>query len=144
MRAMEILTAREAIARHVQWKITLELALTRREALSDGEMRQIERPGECAIGCWLVSDATREVRDTPQYEELSRAHVEFHREMLLVARLIECEEYGLAGQRLAAGGEYRMRSQHLAGAIMALDRVKRIGVPVVLTTKVEGWGGGQG
>lgn len=123
-----IVTAKEAIAHHMRWRITLQLAVTLREPLSPGATRAIQHLEECSIGKWLVSRHTLDVRNTPQYRNLVARHEEFHRVMTQIAFSINHGEYEAAGQALAPGSSFRKASQAISGAIMALDRVQTIAI----------------
>jgi hypothetical protein len=57
-----VLNAKAAIARHIQWKITLQLAITLQEPLSVDHIHQILNFRECAIGRWLDSATTLPMR----------------------------------------------------------------------------------
>ena len=123
-----IVTAKDAIAHHMRWRITLQLAVTMREPLSPGATRAIEHQEECSIGKWLVSRHTLDVRNTPQYRDLVARHEEFHRVMTEIAFAINHGDYEAAGQALAPGSSFRKAAQAISSAIMALDRIQSIAI----------------
>ena len=123
-----IVTAKDAIAHHMRWRITLQLAVAMREPLSPGATRAIEHLEECSIGKWLVSRHTLNIRNTPQHRDLVARHEEFHRVMTPIAFLINHGDYEAAGQALAPGSSFRKASQAISSAIMALDRIQSIAI----------------
>jgi hypothetical protein len=50
-----VLNAKGAIARHVQWRISLQFAIRMQEPLSEAQLDQIRHYRRCAIGVWLDS-----------------------------------------------------------------------------------------
>jgi methyl-accepting chemotaxis protein len=123
-----IVTAKDAIAHHMRWRITLQLAVTMREPLSPGATRAIQHLEVCSIGKWLVSRHTLNVRNTPEYRDLVARHEEFHRVMTQIAFAINHGDYEAAGQALAPGSSFRKASQAISSAIMALDRIQSIAI----------------
>jgi hypothetical protein len=121
-----IVTAKDAIGHHMRWRITLQLAVTRREPLSPGATRAIEHLEVCSIGKWLVSRHTLNVRNTQQYRDLVARHEEFHRVMTEIAFAINHGDYEAAGRALAPGSSFRRAAQAISSAIMELDRVQTI------------------
>jgi methyl-accepting chemotaxis protein len=121
-----ILSAKDAIATHIRWKITLQFAIERREPLSANATRAIEHPDECCIGRWLLSPRTLGIRRRPEYLALVARHGEFHREMIQIARLIAREDYPAAERALGPGGGFQKASVAIANAITAVDRVQAI------------------
>jgi hypothetical protein len=123
-----IVTAKDAIARHMQWKITLQLAIALNEPLSPSAIRAIEHSEECPIGRWLVSQYTLGIRGTAEYRDLVAGHEEFHREAAQVASLINSRKYGAARRALDPNSSFRRTSQAMANAITALDRIQPIAI----------------
>ncbi len=121
-----LLTAKEAIAIHVRWRITLQTAVATRQPLSVNAIRVIEQPDECCIGRWLLSSHTFAIRRRPEYLALVARHVEFHREMAHLARLIDGGDFEAAERALAAGGSFQKASRAIAGAISAIDRIQTV------------------
>jgi hypothetical protein len=122
----EVLNAKGAIARHVQWKITLQTSITLRESLSSIHLEQISHYRRCAIGRWLDSDATLAMRNHPAYQELVDRHIAFHFEMHNVAALIQNKRYTDAARAIATASVFSRSSNSLALAITAYDRVAPI------------------
>ena len=124
-----VLDARAAIARHIQWKITLQLAITLQEPLSVDHVNQILNFRRCSIGRWLDSGATLSMRGTPQYADLTRKHIEFHEEMKRIADLIAGASYDDAAKGISPSSSFMRGSKALANAVMAYDAVAAVAVP---------------
>jgi methyl-accepting chemotaxis protein len=118
-----ILTARDAIASHVRWKITLLMATRMREPLSARATHSIQHPDECSIRQWLRSPHTLHLRRTPEYRAVVDRHAEFHREMQTIASLINTGDFTTAERLLNAPTGFQRASTAVANAIMALDRI---------------------
>jgi hypothetical protein len=125
---LPIVTAKDAIAHHMRWRITLQLAVTMHEPLSPRATSAIEHLEECSIGKWLVSQHTSNIRDTPQYRDLIACHKQFHRVMNQIAFSINHGDYEAARQALASGSSFRKAAQAIASAMMALDRIQMIAI----------------
>jgi hypothetical protein len=121
--AKPVQTGADAIASHVRWKITLLLAARMREPLSERATRSIQRPEECSIRKWLVSEHTLHLRGTPEYHAALDLHTAFHGQMLAIANLINAGEYEQAERLLNSQEHFEKPSIALANAIMALDRI---------------------
>jgi len=121
--AKTIVTARDAIASLVRWKITLLTATQMREPLCERATRSIEHTDECSIGQWLLSRHTLHLRHAPEYRTALDRHIEFHHEMHNVARLINAGEYDGAERLLNSPAGFQHASNAVANAIMALERV---------------------
>jgi hypothetical protein len=121
--AKPILTARDAIASHVRWKVTLLTAARMHEPLSDCATHSMHTPGKCAIHPWLRSQYNPHLRRTPEYRAVLHWHQEFHREILAAANLINAGEFLAAEQFLHTSETFQSASASLASAIVALDRI---------------------
>ena len=124
-----VLNAKSAIARHIQWKITLQLAITMQEPLSALHVREILHFRECAIGRWLDSAATLPMRVKAEYADLVRKHIDFHHEMTKIANLIAQGRYEDAARNISPSSSFIRSSHALANAVMAYDNVAAIAVP---------------
>ncbi|MDP9037664.1 MAG: CZB domain-containing protein [Acidobacteriota bacterium] len=118
-----ILNARDAIATHIRWKITLLTAARMQEPLSERATQSIQQPDECAISRWILSDSTLPVRGTPQFAAVLARHREFHTEMQRIAKLLNAGLYLQAETQLASRTVFEQTSLALAHALMALDRL---------------------
>ena len=127
--SVTVLNANDAIARHVQWKITLQLAITLKEPLSAEHVEQIRNHHRCAIGIWLDSAATLIMRRHPACADLVQKHLQFHREMGAVAALIAEARWTEAARSVDARSSFTRSSQALAMAIMPYDAGTPIAVP---------------
>jgi methyl-accepting chemotaxis protein len=121
--AKPIITARDAIASHVRWKITLLMAARMHEHLSPRATHSIEHPDECSIRQWLASEHTLYLRRTPEYAAVLQRHGDFHREMQRIAALINSSEFAQAERLLTTPGSFENASIAFANAIMALERI---------------------
>ena len=123
-----IVTAKDAISRHMQWKIALQLAIALHEPLSPSAIHAIQHSEECPIGRWLVSQHTLSIRDTPEYRDLAARHEEVHRELAQIASLINSRKYGAARRALDPNSSFRQASQTMASAITAFDSIQTIAI----------------
>ena len=123
--AKPILTARDAIASHVRWKIALLTAARMHEPLSARATRSIRQPEQCAIRRWLLSDYTAALRNRPEHSAALDRHIDFHREMQRVAHLLNTGHYAEAEDLLAHASAFEQASLALANALMSLDRAHR-------------------
>jgi hypothetical protein len=121
-----ILNARDAIASHIRWKITLLTAARMREPLSERATRSIEHPDECSIRQWLLSAAGSAVQQWPEYSAALDKHMQFHRTMQRIARLLNRGDHADAERQLSEhGGEFERHSLELANALMAFERARQ-------------------
>ena len=122
--AKPIANPRDAIASHIRWKITLLTAAKMRETLSERATRAIEHPEEDSIRRWLLSEQTLPLRGTAEYAAALSRHTEFHQKMQAVARMLNSGEFAEAERLQAPNSEFERASVAVAGALMALGRVK--------------------
>jgi len=120
--AKQIENASDAIACHLRWKITLLLAASLREPLSQRATRSIHHPEDCNIQKWLFSRHTLHLRATPEYRRVYDLHLAFHDVMRRIADLINSGDFPQAESLLNAPEPFQSASNALANAIMALDR----------------------
>ncbi len=125
-----VLNAKAAIARHIQWKIALQLAITLQEPLTSDQMHQIQHSRECAVGRWLDSPLTFGMRSSIQFSNLQRLHIEFHQQMLRVAEMISDQRFEEAARAISPSSPFMQSSKALAHAVMAYDALTTIAVPV--------------
>ena len=123
--ANPILNAKDAIASHIRWKITLLTAARMREGLSERATRSIDDPAECSIRRWLDSDRTLAWRGTAEYKAVVERHYRFHREMQRIAELLNRGQYADAERLLTPDSGFERASVEVANALMALDRVTK-------------------
>jgi hypothetical protein len=119
--AKPILTPRDAIASHVRWKITLQLAMHLREPLSERATRSITHIEECSIHKWLLSEHTRHVRHSTEYRAVVQLHSAFHDQMLQIANLLQATDFDEVERRVNHPGPFQDASNALANAIMSLE-----------------------
>jgi hypothetical protein len=124
---LPIRTAQEAIASHVRWLITLQLAVKMRETLTPRCNHAIRHPAECAIGEWLLSPALAHLHRTPEHLALSAHHKHFHHEMLKIATLINALDFESAARLLNdPNGTFQSAARATANAITTLDRTHKL------------------
>ena len=120
--AKTILTPQDAIASHVRWKITLLLAATIHEPLTERAAHSIHHPEECSIGKWLLSKHTP-IFAARRMHAVLNLHAAFHSQMSRIANLIQAGETSARPNRqLNAREPFQSASSALANAIMALQR----------------------
>jgi hypothetical protein len=124
-----VLTAKDLIARHEAWKLTLWGAVFSRKPLSLEQVNQIVHAEQCPIGRWLESEASANLRDSEEYEDVVDFHADFHEEMMAVASLLASKEYDEARRAIAPGSSFAETGRQLVQAITALNRVQRIVAP---------------
>lgn len=125
-----VLNAKEAIAKHVHWKIVLQFAITVEEQLAPEQISAIRRHHECAIGRWLDSPANLKFREHPAYRTVVARHIDFHREMVTISEMIFERRFAEARICMRVDSHFGRAAGALALAITALDQVSKIAVPV--------------
>ena len=123
-----VITAKDAIARHIRWRVTLQFAVSRQEQLDPEDVHAIDHLNECSIGKWLKSSHTVKIRQTPEYRALIARHEEFHREMQKIARLIESKKFAAAERALDPDSSFKKAAQAIASAINAVDSIQTIAI----------------
>lgn len=124
-----ILNAKAAIARHMQWRMTLQFAIATREPLPPDQLDQIRHDERCAIGMWLRSSATEPIRHTPEFADLDHRHFAFHREMEKIAGLIGTQRFAEAAEAMNPTSSFAKASREIAMAIVAIDRAIVLAIP---------------
>ena len=122
----ELLSAKDLIARHEKWKLTLWAAVFTRKPLTVDQIDQIVHEDHCAIGRWLVAQAGTPLGACAEYEEVIQNHREFHLEMMQVAMLLARKEYGAAASAIQEGASFSLTGRRLAQSLLTLNRVCRI------------------
>ena len=118
----------------MQWKITIQLAITVREPLSVDHVRRIEDFRRCAIGAWLESAATLSIRKTAEHAELNRSHIRFHDELVTIAQLLHARRFGDAAKATQPGSGFDVASHAFAAAVTACNRILPIAAPLPMGT----------
>lgn len=114
------MTPNDAIALHMQLRMSLKFHLSQREALPEEMMTRIRHENLCLIGKWLASSGAAGLRERPFFVELSGSHGEFHRQMMRVAESINHGLYADAERMMQPAGEFEAASKRLGNAIMAI------------------------
>jgi len=68
----------EEIDKHLEWIETI-VSLLGSEKVAEETLPEITRHDRCALGQWLISEASTEFRDLPELESLKESHEAFHR-----------------------------------------------------------------
>jgi hypothetical protein len=124
-----VLSARELVARHEEWKLTLWAAIFSRSALTEEQLTQIVHADQCPIGRWLLSEASAHLAHCDEYKAVVEEHKNFHAEMLEVASLISAKDFRAAGKAIGDSSSFMQCSRRLSRAMMGLNRVSRLEVP---------------
>ena len=100
--AKPIDNARDAIASHLRWKITLLLAASMREPLSERATRSIHHPEDCTFrsGCSPGTPCTS--APPPSTRRVYDLHLAFHAVMRRIADLINAGDFPQAESLLNA------------------------------------------
>ena len=123
---LPIRTAQEAIASHVRWLITLQLAVKMRETLTPRCNHAMRNPAESAIGEWLLSPSLAHLHRTPELLALSALHKQFHNEMLQIAALINAHDFEAAARPLNdPNSVFQTTAKATANAITTLARIHK-------------------
>jgi hypothetical protein len=127
--SVQVLSAKDLIAHHEAWKLTLWAAAFSHKPLTVEELAQIVYPERCPIGRWLLSAASAAVRDSEEYRSVVQNHQEFHNEMMEVASMLSGKDFPSAKQAIQEGSSFAANGRKLALAIMALNRLEKIQAP---------------
>jgi hypothetical protein len=127
--SVQVLSAKDLVARHEAWKLTLWAAAFSRKPLTVEELAQIVYPERCPIGRWLLSGASAALRDSEEYQSVLQNHQEFHQDMMQVASLLSGKDFPAAKQAIQEGSSFAENGRKLALAIMALNRLEKIQAP---------------
>ncbi len=130
MQATQILNAKEAIAKHVNWRLVLQFAIAMEEQLAPEQITAIQYHRECAIGRWLDSPVNFNMRQHPAFRDVVTRHIRFHQEMVSVSQLIAEERFSEAAACLKPDSTFSQVGLALAQAITAFDRVANMAVPL--------------
>ena len=130
MNATRVLNAKEAIAKHVNWKLVLQFAIAVEEQLTAEQVSAIEHHRECAIGRWLDSPVNFKMRQHPAYCDVVTRHIRFHQEMISISQLIAANRFFEAAASIKQNSSFTRAGLAFARAITALDQVAKIAVPL--------------
>lgn len=126
----ELLSAKDLIARHEEWKLTLWAAAFSRTPLSVEQIQQIVYPDRCPIGRWLDSPASAALRKHQTYKDVVQNHQDFHQEMMEVASLLTRRDFPAAVRAIQNGSSFAECGRRLAASILALNQLEKILAPV--------------
>lgn len=109
---------------HVEWKVKLRLAITKKEQL---DARTIGADNCCALGQWLHGDAKTRYGQLAAYKDCVTKHAAFHREAGAVAQAINQQQYAKAESMLGAGTPYALATSAVGSAILGLKKEAVVG-----------------
>ena len=130
MEAAQVLNAKEAIAKHVNWRLVLQFAITVEEQLTPEQISAIQHHSQCAIGRWLDSPVNFNMRQHPAYRDVVTRHIQFHQEMISVSQLIAEKRFSEAAASFKQNSSFTRAGLALARAITSLDQVAKMMVPL--------------
>jgi hypothetical protein len=122
----ELLDAKDLIACHEQWKLTLWAAAFSHKPLTLEQVEQIVHADRCAIGRWLEAADEPDLRASEEFRLVVENHNEFHGEMMQVAALLARKNYSAAARAIGEQSSFAETGRQLAASIFALNRIKRI------------------
>jgi hypothetical protein len=125
----ELLSAKDLISRHEQWKLTLWAAIFTRKPLTVQQIDQIVHAAHCPIGRWLEAQASTDVACREEYQEVVENHDDFHQEMMQVAVLLSSKDFQGAAKAIQDGSGFARSGKRLAQSILTLNRIQRIMAP---------------
>ncbi|MCB1887422.1 MAG: CZB domain-containing protein [Rhodocyclaceae bacterium] len=111
---------RDAIRRHLEWKVALEWMLCGQQPVNPAQLAQ---PDQCALGHWLTGEATALYGGTPALAQAIEAHERFHDICGQVAVHLQAGEREAAADLLQAGGVFTQASREIIGALDDLARL---------------------
>ncbi len=107
-----------AIAKHLEWKVTLRNAAMRGEQL---DAERISRDDCCPLGQWLHGDGRRQWNSHPSFTALLGEHAGFHREAGKVAKVVNTGQKDQALQMLDGSTPFSNAAQATVQAIKRLQ-----------------------
>lgn len=120
MTPQEISQIDAAITAHGQWITRLRKAIEDRASEVTPQTARVD--DQCAFGKWLYGSFPASLRETPAFEEIRRAHAEFHLRAAAILELAVAGKRPDAEKLMAPGGEFMMLSGGLALKLNALKR----------------------
>jgi aerotaxis receptor len=110
--------AKDAVADHQQWRVTLRNAMNRGLTL---DVAQIRRDDCCTLGRWLKGPGAQRWGSKPAFTRLVQSHQGFHEAVGRTAELINQNRMADAGATLETGQPLHRAGQELNQAIHALE-----------------------
>ncbi len=130
MEALKVLNAKEAIAKHVNWKIVLQFAIVMKEQLTPEQISAIQDHRVCSIGRWLDSHVNLSMGQHAAFRDLAARHMQFHQEMIFVSQRISQRRFEEAAISIRKDSRFAQAGLALAQAITAFDQVAKVAVPL--------------
>ncbi len=110
---------REAIRRHLEWKVRLEWMLCGHQPL---DAAGLSRHDQCELGGWLAGEAATRYGGDPSLTKAIDAHHRFHEICGAIAGAIESGERDRAVSLLTPGGAFTQASWAIVEALDELAR----------------------
>ena len=115
------MTAKEqidnAIGAHGMWKARLRSAID--TGKSDFKTEIVRTDNNCDFGKWLHGAIAPELKNSPAYPSIVKAHAEFHQEAGRILQLAVSGKKAEAEKELAPGSKFSNLSSQLTSAMMA-------------------------
>lgn len=109
----------QEIDNHLQWIDTIASMLDK-ESLSDDELHAITQHDNCALGHWMDSDASNDLKDTEEFKLLAESHDAFHR---LAGDLIIALQHGNETETVQAQEQFLGMSHEVIGHLQMLQKL---------------------
>ncbi len=117
------LNMRLALDAHLKWKERLEQAIGKSSA-EDLEVGVVGADDRCTLGHWLHGEARRLFSKHPEYDQLVKAHADFH----LMAGDVVCDVHDgrNAEARVKLTRDFRQKSDRVQLALVRLYAKARV------------------
>ena len=106
-----------AIDAHMQWRVKLKAAISRREQL---DAATIAQDSKCELGKWLAGEGRSQFGSKPEFQKLVASHRLFHTTAGKVATAANAGKTVEAESLL--GGAFQTQSQDTVAAIQACKK----------------------
>ncbi len=110
---------KDAIDKHVSWKVKLRSAITKQEKL---DAATIARDDCCELGRWLYGEGRSKYAALPAFAQCVEKHRRFHAEAGQVAEAINAGLYTQAEGLLGAGSPYSQATNETCNASRLLKK----------------------
>ena len=106
-----------AIGAHGMWKARIRGAID--AGKSDFKPEVVRTDCNCDFGKWLYGDIAPELKNSPAYKSIIKAHAEFHVEAGRILQLALSGKKADAEKEMAGSGKFITLSTQLTAAMMA-------------------------
>jgi histidyl-tRNA synthetase len=108
---------RNEIINHVEWMENVA-SLLGSEEVTEEEIQALTQHDKCALGKWLDSEASNEIKALPEFESLVESHSAFHK---LAGNLITAVQLGKEADALESHKQFIEESQKVVGYLQTLQ-----------------------